>query len=88
MKVFDGIDWDDADTINVVKNDQLPTLLIVSEKDEICLPEQEEELYDNIASEDKKIMYVDNAHIEGMIDDPEGYMEGVMGFLEEENIER
>lgn len=88
MKVFDGIDWDDADTIDVVKNDQLPTLLIVSEKDEICLPEQEEELYDNIASEDKKIMYVDSAHIEGMIDDPEGYMEGVMGFLEEENIER
>ncbi len=33
-------------------------------------------------------MYVGSAHIEGMIDDPEGYMEGVMGFLEEENIER
>ena len=81
MKLFDKINYDDADTINIVKHDTIPTMLIVSNKDEICLPEQEEALYANIASEEKTIIYVDSAHIEGVIDDPAGYMAGTMDFL-------
>ncbi|MBO7450530.1 MAG: alpha/beta fold hydrolase [Clostridiales bacterium] len=86
MKVVNGIDYDDADTINVVKNDQIPTMIIVSDKDEVCLPHQVENIYDNIACEKKEILHVNSAHIEGVIDDPDGYMDGVESFLEEVGI--
>ena len=83
MKLFDHINFDDADTIKVVRKDNIPTLLIISQKDELCLPDQEEELYTNIAAEKKSVMYVDSAHVEGVIDDPEGYMDGTIAFLSE-----
>ena len=80
MKVVDGIDYDDGDTINVVKNDYIPTMIIVSDKDEVCLPDQVMQVYDNIACENKAIYHADSAHIEGVIDDPEGYMNSVESF--------
>ena len=49
MKVVNGIDYDDADTINVVKNDKIPTMVIVSDKDKVCLPDQVMQIYDNKA---------------------------------------
>ena len=82
MGLVDGIDFDDGDTIEMVKNDNMPTMIIVSEKDEVCLPDQVSEIYDNIASGEKQIMRVDSAHIEGIIDDYEGYMNGVLDFLD------
>lgn len=81
MKVVNGIDYDDGDTINVVKNDNIPTMIIVSDKDEVCLPDQVEEIYDNIACDNKAIYHADSAHIEGVIDDPEAYMDSVESFL-------
>ena len=86
MKVVNGIDYDDADTISVVKNDRIPTMIIVSDKDEVCLPYQVEQIYDNIACENKVILHVDSAHIEGVIDDPDGYMNSVESFLSEVGI--
>lgn len=82
MGLVDGIDYDDGDTIEVVADDMLPTLVIVSDRDEVCLPHQVEELYENVGSDNKQIMHMDSAHIEGIIDDPEGYMDGVMSFLD------
>ena len=81
MKAVNGIDYDDADTINVVKNDKIPTMVIVSDKDKVCLPDQVTQIYDNIACENKAIYHADSAHIEGVIDDPEGYMNSVEDFL-------
>ena len=81
MKVVNGIDYDDADTINVVKNDKIPTMVIVSDKDKVCLPDQVMQIYDNIACENKAVYHADSAHIEGVIDDPEGYMNSVENFL-------
>lgn len=81
MGLVNGIDYDDGDTIAAVANDQIPTLIICSDRDEVCLPDQVEQVYDNIACEDKEILHFDSAHIEGIIDDPEGYMDGVEGFL-------
>ena len=86
MKVVNGIDYDDADTISVVKNDRIPTMIIVSDKDKVCLPYQVEQIYDNIACENKVILHMDSAHIEGFIDDPEGYMNSVESFLNEAGI--
>ena len=82
MRLVDGISYDDGDTTAVVAKDQLPTLVIVSERDKTCLPEKVEEVYENVGAEKKEIVYVDSAHIEGVIDDPEGYMENVDAFLE------
>lgn len=81
MKVANGINYDDGDTINVVKNDNIPTMVIVSDKDEVCLPDQVVEIYDNIACDNKAIYHADSAHIEGVIDNPEGYMNSVENFL-------
>ena len=81
MKVVNGIDYDDGDTINVVKNDNIPTMVIVSDKDEVCLPEQVMQVYDNIACGNKTIVHFNSAHIEGVIDDPDGYMNSVESFL-------
>lgn len=81
-KIFYHIDWNDGDTINAVANDQLPTLVFVSQKDTVCLPEKVEEVYENISSSEKSIAYVNSAHIEGVIDDPDGYMEYIETFLD------
>ena len=81
MKLINGIDYDDADTASVVANDNIPTLVICSDRDEVCLPEQVCGVYDNIACGNKEILHFDSAHIEGIIDDPEGYMNGVEDFL-------
>ena len=80
-KLLYKVDYDDADTIAVVANDMIPTMVIRSEKDQVCLPEKVQEVYNNIGTDEKVIMSVDSAHIEGVIDDPEGYMNGVMDFL-------
>ncbi len=80
-KIVYHVDYNNGDTIKEVSKDVLPTLVIVSKKDEVCLPEKVEEVYANIASTEKSIVYVNSAHIEGVIDDPEGYMENVDNFL-------
>ena len=81
-KLLYKVDYDEADTIAVVANDMIPTMIIRSEKDQVCLPKKVQEVYNNLGTEQKTIMRVDSAHIEGVIDDPEGYMDGVMAFLE------
>ena len=53
----------------------------MSDKDEVFLPEQVMQVYDNIACDNKTIYHADSAHIEGVIDDPEGYMDSVESFL-------
>lgn len=81
MNTVNKIDYDDGDTINVVANDNIPTLVICSDKDEVCLPNQVEMVYNNVACSNKQILHFDSAHIEGIIDYPEEYMDGVEEFL-------
>ena len=81
MNTFDRIDWDDADTIEVASRIELPVLIIVSDRDEVCLPQYVEQIYGNITSEGSAILHVDSAHIEGIIDDADGYMDSVGNFL-------
>lgn len=81
MRLINGINYDDADTIEIVKNDVIPTLVIVSDQDSVCLPDQVEKIYENVAAADKAILHFDSAHIEGVIDYPEEYMNQVTEFL-------
>ncbi len=86
MKLTTGMDYAQADTIEVVKNDKIPTMIIVSDKDKVCLPQYVEKVYGNIACENKEIIHVNSAHIEGVIDDAEGYMNSVESFLNKAGI--
>lgn len=86
MSLVNGIDYDDADTIALASQITIPVLIIVSQQDEICLPDQVEQIYDNITVCDKEIVYVSSAHIEGVIDDPEGYMNSVESFLADKGL--
>ena len=82
MNLRHGIDYDDGDTIKLAANIGIPTLVIVSDQDSVCLPDQVEQIYDNISVGEKEIVHFDSAHIEGCIDYPEEYEESVMSFLE------
>ncbi|MBR4734022.1 MAG: alpha/beta fold hydrolase [Lachnospiraceae bacterium] len=82
LKIACGIDVDDGDTIRQAEKIQVPTLIIVSRKDTVCLPEKVEEVYEHVGTSDKTVAYVDSKHVEGMVDDPEGYMEIVTDFLQ------
>lgn len=81
MYTFERIDWDDADTIGAASQIEIPVLIIVSDRDEVCLPQYVEQIYGNITSEGSAILHVDSAHIEGIIDDADGYMSSVENYL-------
>lgn len=83
LKLVYGFSFADAETIDRMEENQVKTLVILSEKDDICYPEIMEELYENIAADEKELMRVDSEHIEGAIDDPDGYIEQVLNFINE-----
>lgn len=77
-----GMKFEDGDTMEQAKKITVPCMVIVSEKDDVCLPEYVEEVYDYVASSNKMIMRVDSKHIEGVIDHPQEYFDGVFRFLD------
>lgn len=79
--VVEGMKFQDGNTIEQAKNITVPCMVIISERDEVCLPEYVEQIYDNVAAEKKTKMAVDSKHIEGVIDNPEQYFDGVFSFL-------
>jgi len=81
MNLRYGIDYDDGDTIALASQIEIPALVIVSDRDSVCLPDQVEQIYDNISVDEKEIVHFDSAHIEGCIDYPEEYEESIMSFL-------
>ena len=80
LKLFYHVDIADGDTIARARDISIPTMVVISEKDQVCLPQYVQQIYDNINCE-KEVVRVDSAHIEGVIDDPEGYMNSVEAFL-------
>lgn len=87
MKLVYHIDFDDADTVERAKNNTIPTMVIVSDRDEVCFPYLVEEIYDNIVCNQKKMEHFDSKHIEGVIDSPKEYMESVVDFLKEVGLQ-
>lgn len=83
MKMFCGMSFADAETVERMKENQVKTMVILSERDNLCLPDEVSRLYNNIAATDKKLISVDSEHIKGAIDDPEGYISQVMEFIGE-----
>lgn len=82
LKLFYGLSFADAETIDRMKENQVKTLVIVSEQDDICFPEIVEELYENVATDEKEMITMASKHIEGAIDYPDAYIQQVMDFVE------
>ncbi|NLG03035.1 MAG: alpha/beta hydrolase [Clostridia bacterium] len=74
--------FEDADICEILKKDEIPTLMLQMERDELVPMEKAKEMYENIAAKDKQIHYFDSEHIDAVIDDPNRYEETVMTFLE------
>ena len=55
----------------------------LSDRDEVCLPDMVEEVYENVGTEDKEMAIIDSSHIRGIVDDKEEYMAFVDSFLKE-----
>lgn len=83
MNIKYGFDFGDVDIAEEQKYNDIKTLVIVSEQDEVCLPEGVAGLYENVASSEKELMELDCAHIKGIYEKPEVYEAGVMDFLAE-----
>lgn len=83
LKHFYGFGFDDADSCEKMKENYVDTLILQMSQDVIVSDEKAEQMYTNIAAEEKKICYFDSEHIKGIIDYPEEYEEAVFSFLEE-----
>jgi esterase/lipase len=81
MKLNYGFTFKDVDITNEQKYNKIKTLVIVSARDEICLPEKVNALYNNIASDEKELVEMDTEHIMGAIDHRDEYEANVMRFL-------
>ncbi len=81
-RVVAGMRFEDGDTIVQARKITVPCMVILSERDNVSLPDEVEQLYDNLGSPDKLLMRVDSKHIEGVIDNPEQYFDGVFHFLD------
>lgn len=74
--------FEDADVMEALKEDKIPTLMLQMKRDEMVPNETAEQMFENIVAEEKKICYFDSEHIEGITDDPAGYESAVFSFLE------
>ncbi len=81
MLLFYGIDFDDGDTVKAVGSVDIPTMIILSERDAVCIPEDVEKVFDSVSCGNKALIRVNSDHIGGVIDDPDGYMEAVIRFI-------
>lgn len=80
-KIIDKMSFKEGDTIEKMKDNRCKTLVILSEQDEICLPSDVENLYNNIVSDEKELVRLDNSHIEGSIRHIEEYESALMNFI-------
>lgn len=81
MKLNYGFTFKDVEITKQQKYNEIKTLVIKSEQDDVCLPEKVETLYENVAAEDKELVSIDTEHIKGMLDQKEEYTAAVMQFL-------
>lgn len=79
--IVDGIDFSDGDTIEKMKDVTIPCAVVLSEHDQVCLPDYVEQVYENVASKQKVLIRMDSKHIEGVIHHKEDYFSSILKFL-------
>lgn len=81
--LFSHLNYKDGDTIEKAKNIQIPTMVMVSEQDTICLPEYVMQVYENVSSDEKKVVEFDCEHIKGVFEYKDQYQQETFDFLDE-----
>ena len=82
LKHFYDFSFADADvTANMYLN-EIDTLMIQSEQDELCNVEEGKALFDEIAADNKQLCMIDCKHVEGAITNAQEYWDAVFTFLE------
>jgi len=79
--LFSHLNYKNGDTIEKAKNITVPTMVIVSKKDQVCLPEYVAEVYENIPANKKTMVEFDSEHIQGIFDYTEQYKKEVSEFV-------
>lgn len=80
--LFSHLDYKEGDTIEKAKNIEVPTMVIVSKQDSVCLPEQVSGVYENIPAKNKKMAEFDCEHIKGIFEYQEQYYQEIADFLQ------
>lgn len=83
-KLINGFAFEEADIVKMMKNNQIPTMIIHSKKDMKCPFYMGEELYQSIRHGNKKFeIYEESEHLFAYWDESERYIESVISFIEE-----
>lgn len=82
MKIKYGLDFSDANILEQMSDNQVPTLIIHSAEDSLVTDEVSFSMYDAIPHKNKEMWTVDAKHIEGIIDFPIEYKQTVFNFIE------
>lgn len=82
LKHFYGFSFADADITAHMHLNKVKTLMIQSEKDELCTIEEGKALFDEIAADNKQLCMIDCKHVEGAITNEQEYWNAVFSFLE------
>ena len=83
LKQYYGFGFADADAAESLKQVTVDTLMLQMERDEIVPTPTAQKMFENIVAGRKEICYFDSEHVEGVIDDPQGYGDAVFSFLEQ-----
>lgn len=84
LKQFYGFGFEDADVCEKMKENNVKTLMLQMEQDDIISTEKAEEMFENIASDDKEMRYFDCEHVKAVIEFPAEYKEAVFSFINQE----
>lgn len=82
-KLFSHLNYSDGDTIEKAKNIKVPTMVVVSKQDSVCLPEYVSQIYNQIPVSEKKLVEYDCEHIKGVFEYKEEYASEVSEFLDD-----
>lgn len=81
LKAFHGFSLKDVSPINVIGNNQIPTLFIHGDKDDFVPVKAVDELYEKAACKKEKVVFMGAEHASSITIDREKYKDAVDTFL-------
>ncbi|MGL5575547.1 MAG: alpha/beta hydrolase [Sarcina sp.] len=82
-KLKEGFEYKDVKPVNDVKNINTPVMLIHGTSDDICSPDNSQEIYDAIPHNNKELWFVEGIeHTQAFSNNTELYMNKIFTFIE------
>lgn len=80
---IEGFEYADVRPSEDVKEINTPVMLIHGTSDNICKPDNSQEIYDNIPHNNKELWFVEGVeHTDAFTTDPQLYMDKILSFIE------